>query len=256
MSGPPASASAFGPGERPLDTWARAGTSSQGTMTPAPWLQNTESGELSRSAVGRSRCPPAPRLVRAGLVAPEGAQQPPPSLGISGHLPGVIPQSGHRHGSGEHRFLPHRLRRIQPGAHLLEIRHGPAHLGPGQLQPEVVPGLQQNTLRLHQSLAHRPVGGLAEVPALRVLHVGPARHQGDLHVRDGGSGQHPQVLLLCQVGQHQPLPAPLQLILRAGGGKHQAAAPLPRLQQQVDLRVMAQGLKVADALHRGGDGLR
>ena len=57
------------------------------------------------------------------------------------------------------------------------------------------------------------------------------------------------------MGQHQPLPAALQLVLRAGGGEHQAAAPLPRLQQQVDLRIVAQGLKVADALHRGGDGL-
>src|SRR5699024_12352142 len=35
---------------RPLDTWARAGTSSHLTSTPAPWLQKTESAGFSVSA--------------------------------------------------------------------------------------------------------------------------------------------------------------------------------------------------------------
>ncbi|CAN3986437.1 DUF3847 domain-containing protein, partial [Dysosmobacter welbionis] len=99
-----------------------------------------------------------------------------------------------------------------------------------------------DALRLHQPLAHRPIGGLAEVAALRVLHVGPARRQGDLHIRNGGAGQHPQVLLLRQMGQDQPLPTALQLVLRAGRPELQAAAPLPGLQQQMDLCIVAQGL--------------
>ena len=36
-------------------------------------------------------------LVRAGGITPEGTEQPPPALGVGGHLPGVVPQSGHRH---------------------------------------------------------------------------------------------------------------------------------------------------------------
>ena len=194
-------------------------------------------------------------LVRAGRITPEGTEQPPPALGVGGHLPGVVPQSGHRHSTSEHSLLPRCLRRRQLRPHLLEVRHGPAYLRCGQLQAEVVPGLQQDALRLHQPLAHRPIGGLAEVAALRVLHVGPARRQGDLHIRNGGAGQHPQVLLLRQMGQDQPLPTALQLVLRAGRPELQAAAPLPRLQQQMDLCIVAQGLKVADALYWGGDGL-
>ena len=60
---------------------------------------------------------------------------------------------------------------------------------------------------------------------------------------------------LGHVGEDEPLPAALQHILRAGGIQHDAAAPLPRLQEQVNLGVVAQGFVVAHADHRGGDGL-
>ena len=55
--------------------------------------------------------------------------------------------------------------------------------------------------------------------------------------------------------QHQPLPVPVQLVLRARRRQHQAAARGQGFQQQMHLRIVAQGLKVADALHWGGDGL-
>ncbi len=57
------------------------------------------------------------------------------------------------------------------------------------------------------------------------------------------------------MGEHQPLPVPVQHVLGAGGGQLQAAPPGERLQQQVNLGIVAQGLVVAHALHRGGDGL-
>ena len=57
------------------------------------------------------------------------------------------------------------------------------------------------------------------------------------------------------MGQNQPLPVQVQLVRGAGGAQHQAAAPGTRLHQQVDLRIVPQGLKVADALHRGRNGL-
>ena len=61
--------------------------------------------------------------------------------------------------------------------------------------------------------------------------------------------------LFLQRGQDQPLPAPLQPVFRAVGGKLQSAPPLQRLQQQMDLRIMAQGLVMAHPFHRSGDGL-
>lgn len=193
--------------------------------------------------------------VVAGGVAAGGAAQPSPATGVGGHLPAIVPQARHRGGAGEHAQRPGGLRRAGLPAHALEVGQGPAHLLRGQLQPEVVPRLQQDALRLHEALAHRPVGGLPEVAPLGVLKVGPPRHQGDAHIGDGGAGEHPQVGLLRQMGEHQPLPVPVQHVLGAGGGQLQAAPPGERLQQQVNLGIVAQGLVVAHALHRGGDGL-
>ena len=193
--------------------------------------------------------------VRAGAVSPQRAQQPSLPPGVSGHLPGVVPHGGHGGGTGEHSLLTHRLRRRDLPFHSLKVTDGPARLGGGQLQTEIVPGLQQHALRPHQSLAHRPVGGLAEVSALGVLFVGPARHQRQPHIRDGRARQHARVLPLRQVRQNQPLPVTVQQILRAGRSQNQPAARLARLQQQMHLRIVPQGLKVADALHRGGNGL-
>jgi hypothetical protein len=58
----------------------------------------------------------------------------------------------------------------------------------------------------------------------------------------------PRMPPLLQMGQYKPLPVPVQHILRAVGGEHQTAAPGQRLQQQMHLRVVAQGLKVSHAL--------
>ena len=88
-----------------------------------------------------------------------------------------------------------------------------------------------------------------------MFQVRPARDQRDLHIGDGTARQHAQVGLFHQVGQYQPLPAAVQVVLGHGGGKMQPAAPLPGLQQQVHLGIMPQGLIVPHALHRPGDGL-
>ena len=61
--------------------------------------------------------------------------------------------------------------------------------------------------------------------------------------------------LFQQVGEDQPLPVQVQLIRGAGGGDGQAAARFAGLQQQMHLRIVPQRLKVANALHRIGDGL-
>ena len=110
-------------------------------------------------------------LVFARLVAPEGTADSakPPGVGCDGL--GIVLHGRHRRRAGEHRLLPHHLGRVEGGAHLLQVRHGSSHISLGQLQSEVVPGLQKHALGLHQALAHRAVGGLAEVAALGVLQM-------------------------------------------------------------------------------------
>ena len=64
-----------------------------------------------------------------------------------------------------------------------------------------------------QALAHGAVGGLAEIAALGVLQVGPACHQREFDVCDGGACEHAGMFFFGQVGEHQPLPVPGELIL-------------------------------------------
>ena len=57
------------------------------------------------------------------------------------------------------------------------------------------------------------------------------------------------------MGENQPLPVPIQQILAAHAVQHDAAAPGQRFQNQMHLRIVAQGLKMAHTLHRVADGL-
>ena len=59
--------------------------------------------------------------------------------------------------------------------------------------------------------------------------------------------------LFRQMGEHQTLPVQVEHIGRADGGKLHPAPPLPGLEQQMHLGIVAQGLKVADAEHRRCD---
>ena len=82
-----------------------------------------------------------------------------------------------------------------------------------------------------------------------MLQMGTPGEQRDFHIRDGSAGQHASVLLFLQMGEHKPLPVPIQNILTAVGGKLQAASPLCRLQQQMDLGVMPERFKVSHTFH-------
>ena len=61
--------------------------------------------------------------------------------------------------------------------------------------------------------------------------------------------------LFQKMGQYQILVISVQYICRTTAAKGQAAAAGQRLQQQMDLRVVPQGLKITHAFHRGGNGL-
>ena len=191
----------------------------------------------------------------AGLISFQDAAEPPQPPCIGVHLALVAPDGGCRSTAFQDGVLPIRLRRVELSAHPLDIGHGPAHLPRGHLQGEGHHGLQEHAPALHQALAQRPVSGLPEIAALGVLDVGTACQQRNLHVRDRRACQHPRMGAFLQMGQNQPLPVPVQHVLAAGAGKLQAAARLPRFQQQMHLRIMAQWLEMPDALHSVGDGL-
>ena len=194
-------------------------------------------------------------LVVAGGVAVEGAGELPPAPGVGGHGEGVVLHLGHRGGAGEGGPFPVALRGGEGAPHGLQVTDGPAQLVGGEGEGKLVPGLQQDALGPHEALAHCPVGGLAEVAPLGVFGVGPAGHEGDLQVRDGGPGEDPPVGTLGQVGEDEPLPVAGQHVLAAPGGQHQAGPLGQGLQEEVDLGVVPQGLVVAHPLHGGGDGL-
>ena len=58
-----------------------------------------------------------------------------------------------------------------------------------------------------------------------------------------------------QMGEYQALPAAVQHILAAPGGKLKPASPFPWFQQQMDLRIMTQGFKMPHAFYRPGNSL-
>ena len=166
--------------------------------------------------------------VVAGSVPRRLQGQAAPAAGIGGHLLGVIVELRHRDPAPQQGHVPGLLRSIEAAAAQAHITDGPAQLLRRHLQPEGVVRLQQ---------------------------AAPGLHQRDLHIRNRGAGQDSQVGLFLQMAHDQPLPAPVQVVLGTAGGQHQAAALGQGLQQQVDLRIVAQGLVVAHALHRGVDGL-
>ena len=63
------------------------------------------------------------------------------------------------------------------------------------------------------------------------------------------------MLFLFQISQNQPLPVAGQQVFRQGAVVHDAAASLPRFQNQVHLGVVAKGLKMAHSFHRIQNGL-
>ena len=88
-----------------------------------------------------------------------------------------------------------------------------------------------------------------------MLFVSAPADQRDLHVRDLGSGENASVLSFPQMREDQPLPVLRQRVHRAHALKDETTARFARLEQKMDLRVVAERLKVPDALHRPPDRL-
>ena len=191
----------------------------------------------------------------AGPVALQGHGHSSLSPGIGGKIPGIVSHFGHRHQALQKSICTLEIRLAETGPHLLQIGQGMAQTILGHLQAETVDRLQKDGSGHHKTLADRSVGGLAEVSALRVLFVGPAADDGDLHIRDVGPRQDAPVASFLQMGQDQSLPVAGQHVDRAVRGKDKAGTRISRLQQQMDLRIVTQGLEMSHALHRGRYGL-
>ena len=191
--------------------------------------------------------------VMTGLVSFQRTCQPPLSPGIGHNLCLIPPHGGDRSLSREDGLsLPVFLDNAGP-APLFNIGHGAPNGRLRHFQAEGIPRFQKNAGGLHKPLAQGPVGSLPEISALRVLVMSPARHKGDLHICYGCPGQNPPVYLLFQVGQHQALPVPVQVILAASCLKLESASPLSRFHKKMDLRIMAKGLKMTHTLHGASD---
>ncbi len=85
--------------------------------------------------------------------------------------------------------------------------------------------------------------------------MGTAGQKSNLHICQRRTGQYPQMCLLFQMCQNKPLPISVKLIFTACACKAQPAPRLPRLQQKVYLRIMAQGFIMSYAHHRFCNGL-
>ena len=185
----------------------------------------------------------------------EGAGEFAPAPCVGGHGEGIVLHGGHGGRAGEGSPLAVALRSVKGAGHGLQVADGPAQLVGGEGEREGVPWLQQDALGSHETLADGAIGRLAEVAALRVLQVGAAGHEGELHVREGCPGEDAPVGLFGQVGQDEALPVAVQHVFGTAGVEPDAAALGQGFEHQVDLGVMPQRLKMPHALDGGGNGL-
>ena len=111
--------------------------------------------------------------VVAGVVP--GGQHAPAAqaVGVGGDFARVAARRSHRQAAGQAGGAAQRLGRVKAAAQALDVGHRAAHGVGGQFQRKGVPRFQQlhGVLRgrCAQALAHRAVGGLAEIPALGML---------------------------------------------------------------------------------------
>ena len=185
----------------------------------------------------------------AGSVAAQGKLKPSQSLGIGRQGFRVVLHLGGGHQPPEGGQGAGSLRGLELPAHGPDVGDAPADLLGGHRENKVVPRFQQHGFCLHQPLPHRPVGGLPEVAALGVFQVGFANQQGNLHVRNGRAGEDAPVGLFRQMRENQLLVIAVQYVRGAHRAEYQSAAPGQRLQQQVHLGIVAQGLKMAHTFH-------
>ena len=81
------------------------------------------------------------------------------------------------------RHVSFRRQGFKASAHAVDVGHGAACAFLRQYKMHLIPGFEQDILRVHQRLTHGPIGSLSEVTALRVLLVGPSARERDDNIR-------------------------------------------------------------------------
>ena len=186
--------------------------------------------------------------VVARLITAESQRDFSRAARISYQLGGIVLHFGHGSRSAEEADVSVLNGLRKASAHALNVVHSLAEVFGGKLDSEVVNRLKQYALCAAQALSDSAVGGLSEISALGVLWVRLARNEGDLHIGYRGARQHPNMSFFVQVSQNKPLPVLFGQILLAGGVENESAVAFCGLQQQMDLGVVAQRLKMPNAL--------
>ena len=99
----------------------------------------------------------------------EGQLEASPSLGVGCHSFGIVLYLRRGNQTLQGRKAAGCLRGIKFAAHGADVGDGAPDLLRGHGQGKVVPGFQQNGLRLHQPLPDSAVGRLAKIAAFGVL---------------------------------------------------------------------------------------
>ena len=88
-----------------------------------------------------------------------------------------------------------------------------------------------------------------------MFDVRTALDQRDFHIGNLRPCEHAGMLPLQQMREDQTLPVAVQGVLAADSSNLQSAPRFCRLQQQMNFRIMAQRLEMADTLHGTADRL-
>ena len=88
-----------------------------------------------------------------------------------------------------------------------------------------------------------------------MLYMSAPRNERDFRVRKRRTYEYTPVRFFEHMGDNEPLPVFAEYLLPAKAVHGYAALRLARLNKQMNLRIVAQRLKVTHSLHRSGNGL-
>ena len=147
------------------------------------------------------------------------------------------------------------IRLLSKGSvHLSDIAHNSSDLFHRHFHPKLIHRFQQTAFRLTQSLTHRPVCRLAEIPPFGMFEMCPSGDQRKFDIRDRRPSQHTGKFFFSQMCKNQSLPVQIQFVLAAFCHKLKAAAPWKRFHFKMHFRIMAQWFKMSHSNHRIFDG--
>ena len=217
--------------------------SAMGTEDRGAWIQDV---------LIRVIAPGEDHLLRimTAVIAAEAQGQTAQSLRVDHQLLMVVPHRHNRRSALEHCPLSLHLRSAEVCVHVREIRHRTADIVSRNVEREGIVRLQQDVLRLPESLAHRTVGRLTEIATLGMLVAGPSGHEGEANVGDRAAGEHTDMLPLLEMGQYETLPVDGERIGGAVGPELKTAAARERLQQKMHLGIVSERLEMAHTLDR------